>query len=426
MMNWEDKFSSIISETESNLHRVKEKLQSRHIVGSGSGNRTYSGEYCSSTGYEPSERKSLSMMQFPVSSTPKTVRWDADMGDTNISRYEGSESISLCNKLEQQTRVIDQLSNMVRVMEKERDEHKQQIGELKYEIRELSKHVTDRNKEESLQRQITMLKSDISKEVDNIRDQVQSIKSRHDSSRYQYNSNTLEYTNNFSRSSNKEISDLRELMRDEFEYLRTDIDSLKQRIGFMESHVHSNKLDSNSSRLTKVMDRLSDNRRLLHETRDIIPSTIADKSLDKYEMAHLRSNVSLLKDKLDKVEEKLQQSLTKQPFTSATTSSYLSNSRISSGSTNIHSRRSYNKPVSCDIDDLYLSDDKFEDSDELDSDIDDIEEDGAPDLTSTRRRKTFKHETVDDLDLELMKFEKDEVDDGDLSDDELDDILDNI
>ncbi|KAK6179222.1 hypothetical protein SNE40_011631 [Patella caerulea] len=386
-------------------------MRCRHPVGSG--NRTFDDGFYSTRYSSPVKYSSLSMTDFPVSSTPKAANWETDYGGVS----QGADTYALCSKLEQQNKTIDQLSNLVRVMERERDEHKQQIAELRYEVRELSKQVSGKDRDKHLQHQITVLKSDISKEVQSIRDQVQHYRNRLDGEKIQYDRTLVP------RSYNTDISDIRQVMRDELEYVRTDLDALRRRLGTLESQVVARTNEGNTAKLHRVMDRLSDNRRLLHETRQILPDVISDKTLDRYEMEQLRMNVTALKEKIDTVEDKLCQSLT-------SSSSSRSSSRIKLSSTTPTVKvKKTSKFYEDDDEDLVLSEDKFEDSDGLDSDLDNFVEDGAPELTSTRRTK-FSRKTVDELDLDGLNL-SDECDDINTdisidSDDDLNDIIDDL
>ncbi|XP_050402222.2 uncharacterized protein LOC126818725 isoform X2 [Patella vulgata] len=391
-MDWEHKFSSILGETEENLNRIKSKMRCRHPVGSA--NRTFDDEFYSTR----------------FSSTPKAVNWETTYGGTS----QGADTYALCSKLEQQNKTIDQLSNLVRVMERERDEHKQQIAELRYEVRELSKQVSGKERDKHLQHQITVLKSDISKEVQSIRDQVQHYRNRLDGEKLQHDRTLLP------RSYNTDISDIRQVMRDELEYVRTDLDVLRRRLGTLESQVKARTNDGNTEKLHRVMERLSDNRRLLHETREILPDVISDKTLDRCEMEQLRMNVTALKEKLDTVEDKLCHSL-------SSSASSRSSNRIKLNSTTPTVKvKKTSKFYEDDDDDLVLSEDKFEDSDGLDSDLDNLVEDGAPELTSTRRKK-ISRKTVDELDLDGLNLSDDINTDISIdSDDDLNDIIDDL
>ncbi|KAK3611971.1 hypothetical protein CHS0354_011629, partial [Potamilus streckersoni] len=286
-MSWENKFSSVLKETDANLSRVKQKF---HPVSSGA-----------SRGFPSSMRKASSLLDLSQSSTFGAGRYSykyqnglnqstqellaypllpgatynghlTSLPTTSLaqSNYPFTANSNLPERIEQQGRTIDQLSTMVHRLEMDRNNYQQQVNDLRNEFLHLSDQASDKRPGSQLERRIENVKRELLCEIQLLQSQLQMHKAKGTGSHLS-ESQIL--------SLNKDLLELKHTYRDELEQLRRDVEILR-------------------SRVVKIEMELSNfisNRRELERRQDQLDRTVQTISLSPSKFSpHLAGNASLL------------------------------------------------------------------------------------------------------------------------------------
>lgn len=321
-MEWEDKFSSIVRETETNLARVRDRLHPSNktkALGRSSGNH-YGGSLSSL--YTPGNLRSQM-------SRPSTVPWDKQSSvktvgiTTGVTSNQASPALvnALFERVEQQSEIVNHLKNTVMELEKERESHAGEIQRMKEEINKLNERLRERGVDIETERKLEQFKRDVYSQLEFVQSQTKL--------RQNEGENSL-------RSDAAAINEVRRIVEDETESIQRDIEHLKTKLGKMELEVHSTHSDSRDvlrkqDRLDRVLSSLSENQR--SQSRSL-SSVVDERHSHANEVRELKNLVSKLSHRCSELESELQSSIRHSTVSSSNNSS----SRHFRSRPSIHSR----------------------------------------------------------------------------------------
>lgn len=309
-MDWENKFSSIVRETETNLARVRDRLGSSNktkAFGGSSGNH-YGGS--SSPAYTPGNLRSQ------ISRTQSTVAWDKHSPvktvgkTTSIPSSQASPALvnALFERVEEQAELVSRLSNTVMGLEKEKETQAVEIKRMKEEINRLNERLRERGVDIETERKMEQFKRDVSSQLEFVQSQT---KLRQSASENSY------------RNDPAVVSEARRIIEDETESLQRDIEHLKTRLGKMEIELHSTLGDSRDilrkqERLDRVLSSLSENQR--SQSRSL-SSIVDERQSDSYEIRQLKHQVNQISHQYSELESELHSSIRHSGVSSSNNSS---------------------------------------------------------------------------------------------------------
>ncbi|XP_062578583.1 uncharacterized protein LOC134240506 [Saccostrea cucullata] len=322
-MNWENKFSSILRETESNLSKAKRKLYTpKH----GYPDLTSRGFSSSLPMRRASSLLDMSGYVPVMTSTPQL----AAPPQTSITSSQLVSSLQ--EKMEQQNRLIDQLMQMVNKLETDRNNYSEQMRDVRDQLYHLRTHNPKPDRGLDVENKIDQLRRDLQSEINSIHIQLQR--------------NSVDHT------IQRDIRDLKNNVQDDLDLMRRDIDILKSRIGKVENEVSS---VVKNRRGVSQYEKGQSHQPSLTSTADTW-----GRVRDQYQIQDLRSTVSSLKNKVDNLEYSVGSgSVTpKQKYTSHSgvhTPLYINAKSSTLYDNGYKSEQSVNSVM--DLDDLDLSDD---------------------------------------------------------------------
>lgn len=325
-MNWENKFSSILRETESNLSKARRKL---YTPGHGHLDLTSRGFSSSLPMRRASSLLDMSGYVPVMTSTPQVAAL------TQSSLTQPQLANSLQEKMEQQNKLIDQLMQMVNKLETDRNNYSEQMRDVRDQLYHLRTHSPKPDRGGDVENKIDRLRQDLQSEINNVHLQLQ--------------------RNAIDNTVHRDIRDMKNNIQDDLDLMKRDIDILKSRMGKIENEVLSVvKNQRGVPQYEKVLNRPSS----LNSTTDTM-----SRVRDQYQIQELRSSVSTLRNKLDNLEYSLGSgsATPKQRYTSnsgVNTPLYInakSSQLYDNDFTGYKSEKSVNSVM--DLDDLGLSDD---------------------------------------------------------------------
>ncbi|XP_022315115.2 uncharacterized protein LOC111119336 [Crassostrea virginica] len=318
-MSWENKFSSILRETESNLLKARRKLYTPGHGHTDFTNRDFSSSL--------PMRRAASL--FDVSSyVPVMTSTPQVAVPTQTSLAPPQLASSLQEKMEQQNKLIDQLMQMVNKLETDRNNYSEQMRDVRDQLYHLRTHNPKPERGGNVENKIDQLRRDLQSEINNLHIQLQ---------RNAVDSNI-----------HRDFRDMRNNIQDDLDLMKRDIDILKSRIGKIENDVVRNQ---------RGMSHYEKNRPTsLNTTADTM-----SRVRDQYQIQELRSSVTTLRSKLDNLEYSLGSgsATPKQQYTAAhsgiNTPLYINTKSSQLYDNGYKSEKSVNSVM--DLDDLDLSDD---------------------------------------------------------------------
>lgn len=299
-MEWENKFSSIVRETETNLARVRDRLGSSNktkAFGRSSGN-DFGGSI--SPVYAPGNLRS----QTTRNPHKPTVAWDKHspvktVGTaTSVPSSQASPALvnALFERVEEQAELVSRLSNTVRELEKERETQATDIKRMKEEISRLNERLREKGVDIETERKLEQFKREVYSQLEFVLSQTKLGRS------------SLE---NSHRSDPAIINEARRIIEDETESLQRDVEHLKTKLGKMEIEVHSTLSDSRDvlrkqERLDRVLSSLSENQR--SQSRSL-SSVVDERQSDSYEIRQLKHLVNQVRRQYSDLESELHSSI---------------------------------------------------------------------------------------------------------------------
>lgn len=296
-MEWESKFSSIVRETETNLAKVRDRLNASNktkALGSSRGNH-YGGSSTSlhTVGNLRSQTSRPSTVAWDKLRSPKTVGMT-----TNIPSGQASPALvnALFERVEEQGELVNYLNKTVMQLEKERETHAGEIKRMKEEINKLSERLRERGVDMETERKLEQFKRDVYSQLEFVESQT---KLRHNEGE-----NSL-------RSDSAVINEMRRIIEDETESIQRSIEHLKTKLSKMELEIHSTITDSREvlrkqDRLDRLLSSLSENQRTQSRS---LSSVVDERQSDAHEIQELKHLVSKLSRQYSELESELQSSI---------------------------------------------------------------------------------------------------------------------
>ncbi|XP_064605841.1 uncharacterized protein LOC135470733 [Liolophura sinensis] len=294
-MDWEKKFQSIVEETDANLAKVKMTLGKGGSLVDSSSIPTGDSNYWP-TKFSPLVRDPIFTENLAptMSLKPNMVEHSSFISTLSplphpvslADSYSQGTSLSakvLEERLERQNKAIERLSKVVERLESERDQYRDHIRELQHQVRHVNSRLSDSSLESANDRRLELWKREVMTELDSIHKQLRNhVKAGSGS----------EFTDSQVLQHSRELLELRRLQREDTDSLRKDIDGLKSRITGLELRVPET--ESQRSRNTCMQSKL--------DRSNDVSCYHGHKSLGQMEMTELRTNVLCLKHKVDAME----------------------------------------------------------------------------------------------------------------------------
>lgn len=309
-MDWESKFSSIVRETETNLARVRDRLGSgrgkpKAFPDRSSGNH-FGGNLHSQATRSPFQSSVAWDLPSSLYSPVKTVGMA-----TSVPSSQASPALvnALFERVEEQTEMVNQLSDAVKKLLKEKDVHAAEIKKMKDEINRLNDRLRERGVDLETERKLEQFKRDVFSQLDMVRNQTKlSPDAAGNNSRYINDSVVM--------------NEAKRIIEEETESLQRNIEHLKTRLGKMELELHSTVADSRDvlykqERLDKALSSLSENQR--SQSRSL-SSIVDERQSDSYEIQQLKHLVNKVSNQYSELETELQSSIRQSGVSSSNSS----------------------------------------------------------------------------------------------------------
>ncbi|KAL9951935.1 hypothetical protein ACROYT_G044691 [Oculina patagonica] len=314
-MEWENKFSSIVRETETNLARVRDRL--------GSSSKTKAFHPRSSGIHHGGNLRS----QAARSPYKGTVAWDLPSSKhspiktvgmaTSAPSSQASPALvnALFERVEEQAEVVSQLCDTVKKLEKERDIQATDIKKMKDEISRLNERLREKGVDIETERKLEQFKRDVYSQLEFVQSQAKLRQSAGESS---------------GRSDSAVVNEARRIVEDETESLQRDIEHLKTKLGKMEMELHSTLAESRDvfrkqDRLDRALSSLSENQR--SQSRSL-SSIVDERQSDAYDIRQLKHLVNKVSHQYSELESEMQSSIRRSGVSSSNSSVRLPQPRL--------------------------------------------------------------------------------------------------
>lgn len=300
-MDWEDRFSSIVRETEANLAKAKHRLGAPRPSRSSSSTGAY-GAYSSLSPDNDFSGASL------LSSTPK-VRFGSTYSkeeELPVPSTRGHHSLEqspavillLEDKLEQQSRLIELLQKSLKKLQNEKEENQKQMKAMKDDLSMLKERVLEKGIDFNTEKKIEQWKRDMTMEMSLLESRFQVYKTGDDN---------RGITESQIASVIREAHDIKRFVQEECESLRRELESTKTRLVKLELDMHG--VVSDNKDVIRRHDRLERNVRdvadsqLTHSRN--LNRTLDEREQEKLHINELRATIRTLRDKLSNMESQM-------------------------------------------------------------------------------------------------------------------------
>lgn len=342
-MDWEHKFSNIVKDTESNLAKVKHKLETSRMSNSSTFNYYGNDEfYSDKPSYIDDRLASSTNSTLPSKYTPYSTinhyqsplplaynnslsksashqnlyspKASGLAGYTATSGIDTSIGVAgiLQDRIDMQTKAIEGLMQTIHRLEEERDAYYKQVGQFRDEMTALNNRITEKGVDIGTERKMESWKREVMSELQSLRNQVEFYRSKDNES------GVIEASQISSLL--KEIHQLRKYMQEECETVRRGVDSLKGRLMHLEIEVQglapdNRELTRRHDRLAKAVQDIEDRQQ--RSAREFERDAGHEKK-DKIQIDELRNSYRYMTDKLSSIEDQIQK-YRKPPMQSSTT-----------------------------------------------------------------------------------------------------------
>lgn len=308
-MDWESKFSSIVRETETNLARVRDRLGSarsktKAFPDSSSGNH-FGGNLHSEATRSPFKFSKAWDLPSSLHSPVKTVGMA-----TSVPSSQASPALvnALFERVEEQAEMVNQLSDAVNKLLKEKEAHAAEIKKMKDEINRLNDRLRERGVDLETERKLEQFKRDVFSQLDLVRNQTK------------LSPDAVGKNSHFIDSA--VMNEAKRMIEEETESLRRNIEHLKTRLGKMELELQSAVASSRDvlhkqERLDRALSSLSENQR--SQSRSL-SSIVDDRQSDSYEIQQLKHLVNKVSNQCSELETELQSSIRQSGVSSSNSS----------------------------------------------------------------------------------------------------------
>ncbi|XP_066299508.1 uncharacterized protein [Branchiostoma lanceolatum] len=294
-VDWENKFSSIVRETEANLAKVQERLNAARTPTS------------SSLDY-PGHGDSFRPSREPITSTPKprTVRFsDSSNLSTEPLHVSNKENVDsghapamwtlLSEKMEIQSKAIDTLRRTVENLERDRDQQKSKVKELENNLRAVNDRLSERGVDLQTEMKMERWRREVAVEVQGLQQELQNVRRAWDGERYGSNDVSV---------LTRELHESKRFLQEECEALRREIEGMKTRIVKQEVDLattisQSRDISRRQDHMDKTVKSLQDSHRSQsHDTTKVS----ADQSETLKQMKELKNSVGSIQRQIDRTQ----------------------------------------------------------------------------------------------------------------------------
>ncbi|KAK7504077.1 hypothetical protein BaRGS_00004809 [Batillaria attramentaria] len=297
-MDWERKFYDIVRETETNLDNARRKLQGRYVVNETHSHNEYIIKPRSSldTGAKSSSapasgvhrRDDVNWWKHDVSHArhhlglvgqPLTNPSTSTSGNT----AHGSEIRELLDKIDAQNLVIQKLERLVRTLDTEREQYRRQLRDLTSEVGNMSTRInTAHSSDPHVEVQLDLMRREVKSEIQRLQSML----------------NTTRTSTLYSGVMERSLRDMKDNVYGEMDDLRKDLSSISERVGRLELDVST---QGASQRGYQNRTRLDTS----YTSRAPLDTSFRSAYGPSSGMHELRTTVSALHDKLDRLESRL-------------------------------------------------------------------------------------------------------------------------
>ncbi|XP_072025408.1 uncharacterized protein [Amphiura filiformis] len=317
---WERNLTSIVKETETNLARVRERLDGTEYKSFASGLSTH-----------PMSNGGKSLSTHPMSngglkySTPTKPLPSSTSGITGLmydtyqpsgyqgirthsamqEDYRGTDTVSdhspalvamLSQKVDTQNKLIEDLVRQVKSLERDREQTSTRLRNMEREMMAVSRRLEESGVHLETERKMERTQQELRMHMNEIENQV----------RLQKHSGVSEsvYSDDVLTSMTRELHDFKRQTHEECDSLHREVESLRTRMVKTEVEVSGQQADSREvnrrlDRLDRTVTSVSDSQRV--QCKDINQSLRQKHSTDK-ELDHLRTNMGRLMHTVDRLE----------------------------------------------------------------------------------------------------------------------------
>ncbi|XP_071799855.1 uncharacterized protein [Asterias amurensis] len=307
--DWEHNFSSIVKETESNLAKVRQRLDvPRYQPRVATNNHTHT-SFSSKPSTLP--RNYVTSPTFATNGLSSYSNWRSQPHQKYQSLYSSQTSegdsipststespamvAMLTEKIENQDKTIHALSRQVETMEREKDRTQTHLRRVDQELSSLSNRLQEGGVHLETERKVEGWKREVTLQLGDLQSQV--IGQRRNATEGGYSDDVL-------NSLTREVHDFKRQMQEDLSVCRRELESLNSRLMRHEIDIanqqadgkdYSRRIDHLDRTLTSVCDsQRSHSREFNH--------SIHGRQTNDQEVLHLRSEMSRLMSTVDRLE----------------------------------------------------------------------------------------------------------------------------
>ncbi|CAL1548460.1 unnamed protein product [Lymnaea stagnalis] len=290
-MDWENKFYSIVQETEANLSKAKDKLtgiSGKSFTLPNSSIAAY--PWLSAPYYKPSGT---------VSSDSSLLKYYTLTPQAEITEMSLTQMLHMKEQIDSQNKTIEKLQKLIRSLDNERDFYKQQIANLKDKVDSLTDKMNTSLTLTNSEWKMSSMKRDVMREIEKVKYMLQDCTRDSASSAY-----------------DKDLWKAKENMTDSLGQIRQELSAMNKKIERLnlESHHSPSSFDRKESISRKLQNSFQ------HQRFPPLYSPVsisADPSC--LELQKLRLAINSINSKLDSLEKRIEAPLAHSFYHSRTT-----------------------------------------------------------------------------------------------------------
>ncbi|XP_053549182.1 myosin-4 [Bombina bombina] len=277
-MSWDTQLDSILTATEHNMAKIKERLYRKG---------------------ELSKDQHLDLLYdniMPYEEAPSKPDVPRASSVTSMSRVGTSEDIvSISSQLLSQAKMITSLHQAISKLERDRDHQQQRIQSLEDEVRQLRALQGDKQ-DSALERKVEGLRHELSSELRHLQERARDSPGREIISGQRSTASIMQ-----------EVNESKRLLWKEYESLRRDTDYLHQRLRRQEDDVlrqfaESQEVKQVQGRNTKMLEGLQSSQQT--QTLELNRTKSETREIQR-DLLQIRSAIGDLKEEVKTLEEKL-------------------------------------------------------------------------------------------------------------------------
>ncbi|XP_074642325.1 uncharacterized protein LOC141899741 isoform X2 [Tubulanus polymorphus] len=315
-MSWEDRFSSVVRETESNINRIKSRLgsarfQSQSALTMGdSAFKPYSNSF-SAVGVTPftSSPNFSAFKPTPTAIVPSGFGavngteppMTAQQTQYGLSSVDNGLLMALSDRIDCQNQEIENLQRSLRRVENERDQNSREMDMLRDEMRSINRRLTERGVDMETDKKLDRWKRETDTELNRLQTQL---------TRYRHLEDEKYTSENQFSSMTREIQDMKRYAKEECDGLRRELETMKSRLVRVELELASIATDN------KDLSRR--NERIEKSIREITfpgsgnspsKSPLSGSTKGTMQVHELQNSMKIIQDKIMSLETSIDKSI---------------------------------------------------------------------------------------------------------------------